>query len=405
MITQFNNSTLLRSQQPHAPIRIPDTVFVTILAFACLIIYIKNQMSQTLLFIPDISGFTEFVNNTAVEHSHHIIAELLEKLIDANELGLELVEVEGDALFFHREGDLPSLPELMSQVERMTVAFHQHLMRYNHQRICQCGACKTAVNLKLKFVAHSGPMQYIEVAGRRKPYGKDVIQVHRLLKNQVPTSEYLLVSHYLADRLEKWDEHKHQFRHLKEQYDGHSVPYFYQEVSKFRQDLPPPELRSISFETTNPLTLDLHVDRAPEELFEVISNFKYRKLWNTEPDFLFEESHLNRAGMTHVCIVDEREILFETVKKGDSDNPFVYGEKTRDIPMMEYVSSYFSVEENNQGSYLRFELYLKPKSFAAKILTPFIKTQARRRSRKLLEQLKSVAEGKADLKLQKSVET
>ncbi len=40
-------------------------------------------MQKALFFIPDISGFTNFVNNTELEHSIHIISELLELLIDS----------------------------------------------------------------------------------------------------------------------------------------------------------------------------------------------------------------------------------------------------------------------------------------------------------------------------------
>jgi hypothetical protein len=57
-------------------------------------------MAKSLLFLPDISGFTEFVQTTEVAHSQHVISELLEVLIDANTQELQLAEVEGDALFF-----------------------------------------------------------------------------------------------------------------------------------------------------------------------------------------------------------------------------------------------------------------------------------------------------------------
>ena len=44
----------------------------------------QGEAQPTLLFVPDISGFTRFVNETEISHSRHIIAELLETLIDAN---------------------------------------------------------------------------------------------------------------------------------------------------------------------------------------------------------------------------------------------------------------------------------------------------------------------------------
>ena len=55
--------------------------------------------SKSLLFVPDITGFTKFVNNTEIDHSQHIISELLENIIDSNQLDLEVSEIEGDAVF------------------------------------------------------------------------------------------------------------------------------------------------------------------------------------------------------------------------------------------------------------------------------------------------------------------
>ena len=60
-------------------------------------------MKKSLLFLPDISGFTNFVQTTEVEHSQHVISELLEVLIRANTEDLQLAEIEGDALFFSKK--------------------------------------------------------------------------------------------------------------------------------------------------------------------------------------------------------------------------------------------------------------------------------------------------------------
>ena len=50
--------------------------------------------NKGLLFIPDISGFTRFVNETEIDHSRLIIQELLETLINTNQLGLEISEID-----------------------------------------------------------------------------------------------------------------------------------------------------------------------------------------------------------------------------------------------------------------------------------------------------------------------
>lgn len=66
--------------------------------------------SNVLFFIPDIGGFTKFVTETEISHSHsqHIVSALLELLVDSNELGLEVSEFEGDAVPFFRSGELPA---------------------------------------------------------------------------------------------------------------------------------------------------------------------------------------------------------------------------------------------------------------------------------------------------------
>lgn len=59
---------------------------------------VNDTGTFSLLFIPDISGFTKFVTAVEIDHSQHIIAELLEIIIDSNELGLTISEIEGDAV-------------------------------------------------------------------------------------------------------------------------------------------------------------------------------------------------------------------------------------------------------------------------------------------------------------------
>jgi hypothetical protein len=75
-------------------------------------------MAKALYFMPDISGFSQFVNDTEIEHSVHIIAELLELLLDNNTLNLQLIEIEGDALFMFST-KIPSYEELLQQTKTM----------------------------------------------------------------------------------------------------------------------------------------------------------------------------------------------------------------------------------------------------------------------------------------------
>src|SRR5215213_7909973 len=121
-----------------------------------------------LLFVPDISGFTRFVNETEIEHSRLIIQELLEILINANQIGLEISEIEGDAILFYKFGKAPELKQLYQQVEKMFCAFHSNLIAYENRRFCQCKACTSAVHLTLKVITHYGEFADYSVKNFRK---------------------------------------------------------------------------------------------------------------------------------------------------------------------------------------------------------------------------------------------
>src|SRR5207247_9256201 len=112
--------------------------------------------NKGLLFIPDISGFTRFVTEMEIDHSRHIIEELLEILIDTNSMGLEISEIEGDAILFYKYGDVPELEAVYAQVEKMFCEFHRHLSAFEYRRLCQCKACRAATNLSLKVITHYG---------------------------------------------------------------------------------------------------------------------------------------------------------------------------------------------------------------------------------------------------------
>src|SRR6188508_794770 len=112
--------------------------------------------NKGLLFIPDISGFTRFVNESEIEHSRIIIQELLEILINANQIGLEVSEIEGDAILFYKFGESPELKDIYKQVEKMFLEFHKNIVAYDQRRFCQCKACNAVIDLTLKVITHYG---------------------------------------------------------------------------------------------------------------------------------------------------------------------------------------------------------------------------------------------------------
>jgi len=116
-------------------------------------------------------------------------------VIDAAE-ELELVDVEGDAVFFSREAAADPARTAMDAAVAMHRAFHRE-QRLVVANLCPCEGCSRAGELTLKFVAHVGAVVAQTVRNRKTLVGPDVILVHRLLKNSVPVPEYLLFSEAL----------------------------------------------------------------------------------------------------------------------------------------------------------------------------------------------------------------
>ncbi len=268
------------------------------------------ETQNALLFIPDISGFTQFVNNTEILHAKHIVEELLEVIIDANEIGLELSEIEGDAILFYRFGKAPTAAALLAQVQNMYVKFQAHLRRYEFHRICQCGACSSANDLTLKFVAHYGEIATKSVKDQSKLFGKEVIVVHRLLKNEINDHEYVLITNPLTEACKTWVELPTVAWSKVEQgqsnYEYGSSRYCYLPLAPLKDHVPEPKVEDYSSpEATFPLFETEAVINAPIDLvFNVLSDVSYRANWQTFVNISDQVSgQISQQGIQHRCIV------------------------------------------------------------------------------------------------------
>lgn len=249
-----------------------------------------------LLFIPDISGFTRFINETEIEHSRYIIQELLEILINANTIGLEISEIEGDAILFYKFGDPPTLEELYQQVENMFYAFHRHLINYDRSKYCQCTACKHAIELTLKVVTHYGEFTGYNVKNFSKLIGKDVIVAHQLLKNDIEQHEYWLVTKKLT--LET-PSATLQWKEETKRTETGDIDFQYALLSQLRRNIPPepsPQLQLTDYTKMITVTREFPTDLIT--LFHASGDFNYRHRWQEGIEKVEEIDHLlPRIGM------------------------------------------------------------------------------------------------------------
>jgi len=153
-----------------------------------------------LIIIADISGFTNYINMTEIEHSQKNIAKLLESIIDSDELGLSVSEIEGDAIFFFKFGTDDSYSALINQIKKMTHNFYSTLEEISKDMSCECGACSVLAYLKIKFIVNLGNIGTIMIKDFCKLYGIDIIVAHRLLKNHVPIDDYFLFTNKVAEK-------------------------------------------------------------------------------------------------------------------------------------------------------------------------------------------------------------
>jgi hypothetical protein len=341
-----------------------------------------------LLFIPDISGFTRFVNEIELEHSRHIIQQLLELLINANEVGLEVSEIEGDAILFYKFGEPLELEAIYRQVERMFCSFHQHINAYNARRICQCKACISAVNLSLKVITHYGEFATYNVKNFSKLIGKDVIVAHQLLKNDIEQHEYWLVTPGLLPgqepaELTGWM----QWNSSKKQTETGEIPFHYTQLSRLKETLPPDPLPSLEIEQKEKwLTVYRDYDVDLKLLCFTVLHFEFRHQWQVGVKAVNEVQHyLPGIGSTHRHQLENGgSVLMYT-------SSFVYNPEERIIfsetDEQKKNSTYYTMEIVNGKPRLTIDYYGK-KSMFNKFL--YTLTQKKKMQQELQQSLENL---------------
>jgi hypothetical protein len=285
--------------------------------------------NKGLLFIPDISGFTRFVTETEIEHSRLIIQELLEVLIDSNEIGLQISEIEGDAILFYRFGEPPSLEDVYRQVEKMFCSFHKSLISYDHRRYCLCKACNSANDLTLKVITHYGEFTGYSVQNFHKLIGKDIIIAHQLLKNDITTHEYWLVTDKLVpghplSGIKDWME----WNTSTKQTENGNIPFHFTQLSPLRDVIevdPPP--RVILADKTKAFSVSREYSTDFITLFHAAGDFAHRNQWQEGIKGVeLIDHYLPRVGMRCKTVLENGEAFIYSSSYIYSDEKLEFSE-------------------------------------------------------------------------------
>ncbi len=135
--------------------------------------------------IADISGYTSFLTDVELDHAQDIIADVMDTVVRCLRPPFRLAKFEGDAAFFYALADKVDGSVLQDAIESAYFAFRKRLRNIKQATSCACKACSRMQDLDLKFVSHHGAFVKHRMAGREELAGRDVILIHRLLKNAV----------------------------------------------------------------------------------------------------------------------------------------------------------------------------------------------------------------------------
>lgn len=359
-----------------------------------------SSEQYTFLFLPDISGFTHFVNTSEIAHSRHIISELLDIIINQNELAMTVSEIEGDAVLFYKK-ETPPVSAIIRQAKKMFIAFHTHLRRYESERVCRCGACRSASGLSLKFIAHSGNIGMIDVAGRKKLHGADNILAHKLMKNSINSSEYLLLSSCF-DVNDFTKNTPLEFDWVKTEggktvYENYGeVVYKYISLKPLRnliEDAPSPNLPFNGAKSTIKRKIDAPVD----SIYFNLTNLDMRVKWNPKIKKIANHNEaLDKTGTTHTCLIDNSNLEFKVLGRKEISDEIVYGESIESLYMLKDISRVFILRGHEEHTHIELRIDYKFKQALFRFLSPLFKWMLRIQSGMELRYLKTFSEKNKD---------
>ena len=164
------------------------------------------ESHKGFIALVDISGYTNFVSGHNLDsskdkklsqgqaHAEHIISDLLEKVIEELDDVLTINKLQGDAALFYAVPDDPNeLSEVI--IQKLQTSFKIFNQRLNDIMFCEtwpCSTCPEVGDLRLKSFVHYGEFLIKKINQFKEIAGQDVILAHRLMKNSISVSEYML---------------------------------------------------------------------------------------------------------------------------------------------------------------------------------------------------------------------
>lgn len=145
-----------------------------------------DEVRTAYFVIADISGYTKFMSETAIEHAKGILESLFGEIVPAIRAPLTISGLQGDAVFAYAlESDVMTQQFILDFAEQLYSVFAKSKEKMVINTGCTCDACSNIKGLELKLVVHHGKCIVQKTGDREELAGQDVITAFRLLKNTV----------------------------------------------------------------------------------------------------------------------------------------------------------------------------------------------------------------------------
>ena len=358
-----------------------------------------DDTQPALIFIPDISGFTKFVNETGLETSRNLIAELLEIIIEANILDMELAEIQGDAVLFYRLGPPPTVQEVIHQCKQIFIDFQNFLKIVARDRGSELGEFLSDSRLTLKVVVHYGRLSVTQIREHIKLMGKNVIIAHRLLKNNINGDEYMLLTEdYLQTQSEEdikpnfsWSRlHKGStfYEHLGE------IAYRYAFLTPLRLLVTTSRPMQNKSKYAHVFAADMVIKAPALYLLRIISNFRLKPAWVAGMSKVhFDTTKANRMGISYKCDLNRGQIDIQTVQSFIGENQIEYVEKISNFRIFPnaFLFYYLTSGQENETR-LQIKFHYSSSVLASYIYSFFIRRRMKIFLGKSIRQLKVLSE-------------
>jgi hypothetical protein len=284
--------------------------------------------THATILIPDISGFTEFMTTTELEHSSHAINYLIEAMVNAVGEQYEVSEIEGDAVLLIKKGPAPSKKEIVDMCLKIFNAFHFRRKWMQLHTICPCGACQAIINLALKFVVHHGPVAEIKVGRFVKQSGPEMIVAHRLLKNSIDNKEYLLMTEKLSQQAADSGELVEiEWLSSSEEYASiGKVDYRFALLNEARKKVPEPPVPDDYYQSDDTTYLEIPIYRNYFDTYMTVTNIAGRVEWFPGLQKVEQEYPQPFIGSVHHCTFDNYHCVVSPMRMTPSDEGVMYAE-------------------------------------------------------------------------------